>query len=556
MGTKSSANFKKSKAWQIYHNSDIRPSYAIGGGLECNRNATEALTLKNQIIQEAKETYERNRKPKAPKFKATSYEWSLVVNLKESSTMQDLEKLSKHFSDKYGFQCYQIAIHRDEGHINEQGEKIINHHAHLEFITLDRETGKNRFRGEFVTATGLRIVQDEVAEILQMERGVDKRLSGAKRIEPRAYGAMKEKEKLERAELVQKNKILKTEAFLAKKDALEYQQVNDGLKYTNERLRGENEDLKREILTQKQINERFSAERKVMIERGGHTQEGYKAMTALKNELKAQQITNQQLENAIRQLRDELEKEREERLKAEKIAEEKENKIQELQAEIQRVQVETLKAHKAREKEHSTQTQEPQNDFKTIAEKDFKIILGELKLGVKYGFDEEVEAIYTNSMLNLATAKQARDKLEQKGYYVQITANNSIYHTENRIALAFAKTRKSFKEICEKMSRWWRSIYETSDEKLRDMQRKYDLQNKEAKTETNNTIKNLESSTIWKILEENQKKINAMPREKDILQPTTTPREQAIAETKEHVKESAKKIQKTYKKSNDFEFER
>ncbi|EDP5291990.1 mobilization protein, partial [Campylobacter jejuni] len=65
--------------------------------------------------------------------------------------MNDLENLSKHFQEKYGFQCYQIAIHRDEGHINEQGEKIINHHAHMEFVTLDKETGKNNFRREKIT---------------------------------------------------------------------------------------------------------------------------------------------------------------------------------------------------------------------------------------------------------------------------------------------------------------------------------------------------------------------------------------------------------------------
>lgn len=217
MGNISSANFKKSKDFQVWHNADIRPSYAIGGGLEVNRNGAEALELKNQIIKQAIDTYNRTKKPKAPPFKAKSYEWSLVVNLKKSSTMADLEKLSAHFKDKYGFQCYQIAIHRDEGHIDELGNKQINHHAHLEFVTLDERTGKNRFRGEVVTAKGLRAVQDEVAQILQMERGADKRLSGAKRIEPRAYAVMKEREKAERKadlEKVERKKIIPLEIQL------------------------------------------------------------------------------------------------------------------------------------------------------------------------------------------------------------------------------------------------------------------------------------------------------------------------------------------------------
>ncbi|WP_240811441.1 hypothetical protein [Campylobacter helveticus] len=110
----SSGNFKKSTSFQVFHNANIRPDYAIGGEIICNLNGYEALELKNKIIAEAKEAYEKNKKPKAPSFKAKSYEWSLVVNLKPESTMQDLEKLAQHFSDKYGFQCYQIAIHRDE----------------------------------------------------------------------------------------------------------------------------------------------------------------------------------------------------------------------------------------------------------------------------------------------------------------------------------------------------------------------------------------------------------------------------------------------------------
>lgn len=206
----SSINFKKSNPIQTQHNDrDLPPSYLIGGKVECNLNHKEALALKNQIIKDAIEAYTKNTKQK---FQAKSYEWSAVVNIKPDTTMNDLENLSKHFQEKYGFQCYQIAIHRDEGHINEQGEKIINHHAHMEFVTLDKETGKNNFRREKITPKALRQIQSEVAEILKMERGVDKRKSGAKRIEPRAYAVLKEKEKREK----------KQEKFLNKS---EYKQI-------------------------------------------------------------------------------------------------------------------------------------------------------------------------------------------------------------------------------------------------------------------------------------------------------------------------------------------
>lgn len=236
----SSINFKKSNPIQTRHNDrDLPPNYLIGGENEVNRNHTEALALRNKIVVNAMQNY---TKYTGQKFQAKSFEWSAVVNLKPNSTMADLEKLSEHFKRKYGFQCYQIAIHRDEGHINELGEKVINHHAHLEFITLDKETGKNNYRRELITPNVLRQIQSEVAEILQMERGQDKRISKRERIEPRKYAQMKEQEK--------KN----------------------------------TKKLKQELLTQKDINARIEMERKTWIQEKNHTAEEYKKLRVLKEQ--------------------------------------------------------------------------------------------------------------------------------------------------------------------------------------------------------------------------------------------------------------------------------
>ncbi|MCZ6169703.1 hypothetical protein, partial [Campylobacter ureolyticus] len=199
---------------------------------ECNRNAEKARELKNQIINEAKETYQNQVKQK---FQAKSFEWSAVVNIKPDTTMQDLENLAKHFNDKYGFQCYQIAIHRDEGHKNTQGEIEINQHAHMEFITLDKETGKQNFKMRDFSKQKMREIQTEVAEILQMERGKDKRLTGAKRIEPRKYAQLKEQEKAA---------IKETKIKVAKQ------------------IKELKTELEAEILSKKEIKEQFEAFRK------------------------------------------------------------------------------------------------------------------------------------------------------------------------------------------------------------------------------------------------------------------------------------------------------
>lgn len=391
MGNISSANFKKSTNFNPIHNVDIRPPWANGSGdIEFNRNGFDALKLKNQIIQDAKDAYERNRKPKSPKFKAKSYEWSLVVNLKESNTMQDLEKLSKHFADKYGFQCYQIAFHKDEGYINDDGEFIPNLHAHLEFITLDKETGKNNYRREKISPRVLRDMQSEVAEILQMERGVDKRLSGAKRIEPRAYAAMKEAEKAQNRELNEKigNKL----DDLRNQIQVQYNEIAI--------LNRENKKLNSELLTQKQINERLSAERKAMIERGWHTVEDYKAMTALRNELKNQQITNQQLEQAIKNLRDELENER-------KAREDAEKKSSDEQRAAEKAQLENTKLQgKIAGLENQIQTKDGQiailNQIKTTFET------------MRKGIDEQNKIQVQDYIKNLENERRARENAESE----------------------------------------------------------------------------------------------------------------------------------------------
>lgn len=288
-----SINFKKSVDFQVFHNSTVRPHYAIGGELIANRKGYEALKLKEQIIENAKEAYIKNTKQK---FQAKSYEWSAVVNIKSDTTMQDLERLAEHFEQKYGFQCYQIAIHRDEGYI-ENGEKHINHHAHLEFITLDKQTGKNCFKLRDFPKSKMREIQDEVAEILGMERGQDKRISKRERVEPRKYAQMKEAERKEQAKLKAEHKQ-------------ELENKETELKFKDTKL-------EQEKLSKKQLAELIEAERKAMLQENKELKEAnqqaiyiaddYKRLRAIKEQ---QDITIQELNEQIQRIKDEA-KERE-----------------------------------------------------------------------------------------------------------------------------------------------------------------------------------------------------------------------------------------------------
>lgn len=226
MGDISSIHFKKTNAIQTKHNDrTLPPSYLVKGSFESNRSHTEAQIFKESIINNAKEAYKRAI---GQSFKSRAFEWSAVVNLDENHTMADLERLANFFSEKYGYQCYQIAIHRDEGHIDDNGDLKLNHHAHLEFITLDKTTGKNRQR-ELKPST-LRAMQSEVAEILGMKRGIDKRKSGTKRIEPRVYASLKERERKKRLKEQEKEISNKERKAIYSKFRQEMIEFNNALK--------------------------------------------------------------------------------------------------------------------------------------------------------------------------------------------------------------------------------------------------------------------------------------------------------------------------------------
>ena len=302
----SSINFKKSVDYQVFHNSTIRPSYVIGGELECDPpKGYDAQRIKNEIVENAKQAYFNTSKARNKAFQAKNYEWSAVVNIKPETTMNDLKKLAQHFSDKYGFQCYQIAIHRDEGHINDNGEKEINHHAHLEFITLDKNTGKQLFKLRDFNPQKMREIQTEVAEILQMERGQDKRISGAKRIEPRAYARLKEQERQEKREI--KKELTNTKAELTS-NKNELNSIKNELETTKKELKA---------LSANAIRKRVEQERKAWLntnkalhEQGAElifTPKHYKEL----RELGKKAFTSlDELENALKELEKRIRKEK------------------------------------------------------------------------------------------------------------------------------------------------------------------------------------------------------------------------------------------------------
>ena len=151
----------------------------------------------------------------------------------------------------------------------------------------------------------MREIQTEVAEILQMERGQDKRISGAKRIEPRAYAKIKEQERQEKREIKQELENTKAELTSNKN---ELNSVKNELETTKKELK---------TLSANAIKKRVEQERKAWLNtnKALHEQgvepifkaEHYKELRELNKGL----FTSlDELENALKELEKRIRKEK------------------------------------------------------------------------------------------------------------------------------------------------------------------------------------------------------------------------------------------------------
>lgn len=88
-----------------------------------------------------------------------------VVLIDDDTTIDDLQNLAKEMERQFGIHCFQISMHKDEGHWRD-GMWIPNLHAHMVYNWI-LDNGKS-FRPSRST---LSKVQDITAEVLHMQRG-------------------------------------------------------------------------------------------------------------------------------------------------------------------------------------------------------------------------------------------------------------------------------------------------------------------------------------------------------------------------------------------------
>jgi len=266
MGNIASIHIEKGHVGEFFHNDRTKKtknSIFKDGEVLYNRTAKEAIELYKKVTEERSKKYTERTGQKLQKKAVTLL--SAVVNIKENTMMKDLQRLGNKLEEELGTKILQIAIHRDEGYVDENGEKHINQHAHFLFSGLDEEGRSVRRK---LTKKTLRELQDLTAKILKMERGKDVQKTKRKRLNTYEY---KEAMKIKNAEVVE-----------LKKKLIEKENEVEELKISKKELEKQISELRKQML---EYNKGLEGEEKEF------SQADYKALSEIKKLLKAKNLS-------------------------------------------------------------------------------------------------------------------------------------------------------------------------------------------------------------------------------------------------------------------------
>jgi len=217
----------------------------------------EAFKIYRNELKKRSLAYSKRTKQSIQKKSITHL--SAIVNLNQHHTLEDMQPLIDHLETSLDTKIFQVAIHRDEGHIKD-GENIKNYHAHIEFMGIDSKGSSIRRK---LTKQYLKDLQTETANILGMERG--KKNSKAKRLDTYEFKKHKEKEEQTLKPILATQKDLKKEianlreqlkeSNAVRSDYAQLEQINRELKeqlkskeLTELELKAEMQQLKEKLL--------------------------------------------------------------------------------------------------------------------------------------------------------------------------------------------------------------------------------------------------------------------------------------------------------------------
>ena len=178
-----------------------------------------------------------------------------VLLIRPDTTLADVQKFGEECQRRWGITPLQIFLHKDEGHWlsgqPEAGDKESfkvgerwfkpNYHAHIVFDWMNHDTGKSRkLNDEDMTE-----MQSLASDILLMERGQSKAVTGKQHLERNDFIIEKQKEEMKRLDATRQYREYQLE--MANKKMQEAETMTNALiEKANEKER-QSEDLDRAI---------------------------------------------------------------------------------------------------------------------------------------------------------------------------------------------------------------------------------------------------------------------------------------------------------------------
>ena len=194
----------------------INPSFGSPDLQVHYENIKQMVKEKTGRAMQEKERERKGKNGKIIKVAGCSPIREGVLLIRPDTTLADVRKFGEECQRRWGITPLQIFLHKDEGHwLNGQPEaedresfKVgnrwfkPNYHAHIVFDWMNHETGKSRKLNDEDMAA----MQTLASNILLMERGQAKAVTGKEHLERNDFIIKKQKAELQRIEETKRHK--------------------------------------------------------------------------------------------------------------------------------------------------------------------------------------------------------------------------------------------------------------------------------------------------------------------------------------------------------------
>ena len=179
-------------------------------------NIRKMVKEKTGRAMQEKERERKGKNGKTVKIAGCSPIREGVLLVRSDTTLADVRKFGEECQRRWGITPLQIFLHKDEGHwLNGQPEaedresfKVgdrwfkPNYHAHIVFDWMNHETGKSRKLND----DDMMQMQTLASDILLMERGQSKAVTGKEHLERNDFIIEKQKAELQRMDAAKRHK--------------------------------------------------------------------------------------------------------------------------------------------------------------------------------------------------------------------------------------------------------------------------------------------------------------------------------------------------------------